>query len=68
MHLLSSVFHAAEQKHQVTSATSLDRNSSEDMAAYFRIGIPETVLLYRLGQMLSHATPVPVTNEFQLNG
>jgi hypothetical protein len=44
-----------------------DRTAIEDMATYFRIGIPETTLLYRLGQVLSHVTPVSVTAEFRLN-
>ena len=35
-----------------------DRTAIEDMATYFRIGIPETTLLYRLGQALTQATPV----------
>ena len=35
-----------------------DRTAIEDMATYFRIGIPETMLLYRLGQALTQATPV----------
>ncbi len=30
-----------------------DRAAIEDMANYFRIGIPETTLLYRLGQALA---------------
>ena len=43
-----------------------DHAAIKDMATYFRIDIPETTLLYRLGQVLSQATPVPV--ELSLNG
>ena len=43
-----------------------DHAAIEDMASYFRIGISETTLLYRLGQALSQATRVPV--ELSLNG
>jgi hypothetical protein len=45
-----------------------DRAAIEDMSTYFRIGISETTLLYRLGQALSQNIPVPVTAEFRLNG
>jgi hypothetical protein len=45
-----------------------DRAAIEDMAMYFRLGIPETTLLYRLGQMLSQATPAQVVAELKVNG
>jgi|SRR3954469_3191724 hypothetical protein len=45
-----------------------DRIAIEDMATYFRIGFSETMLLYRLGQALSQASPVPVNTEFRLSG
>jgi len=45
-----------------------DRTAIEDMATFFRLGIPESTLLYRLGQALSQATPMPVPAEFILNG
>jgi hypothetical protein len=33
-----------------------DQSAVEDMAAYFQIGLPETILLYRLGRALKQAT------------
>ncbi len=45
-----------------------DHAAIQDMATYFRIGMAETTLLYRLGQALSQATPMAVATEFRLNG
>jgi hypothetical protein len=36
---------------------SVERNAIEDMAAYFQLGLPETILLYQLGRALHHVTP-----------
>jgi hypothetical protein len=46
----------------------VDRAAIEDMASYFQIGMPETMLLYRLGQALSQAARVPANIEFRLSG
>jgi len=48
------------QSNAVTSWSDLDRidhDAIDDMSTYFQIGIPETTLLYRLGQALKQATP-----------
>jgi hypothetical protein len=45
-----------------------DRTAIEDMAAHFRIGTSEAMLLYQLGQLLGHTKPIPALAEFQVNG
>ena len=44
---------------------SIDRNAVEDMAEYFQLGLPETLLLYSMGRALKQSSPTP-TVRFQL--